>query len=309
METKQKRNQLMAFRIVSIISIIIAALFMVLMLVVMGLSIAGSGVVPGVGDILRYIYQNNGFLVALFLVLLICFYAAKNKRDVLSKFFFWGMLLLGMLYAAGFFNTLYYIPQMGFLSTMELCGLYAPSVCAAVSLVALLVQWESADKKITNWVSSVCSVIAACLLVFYLTRMVYIEEGFTTVDYLQVFSGIFGLVSVVLVSVNIAVVTSTRRTFDRVVYAMTDEEAMLVENVEDKVETVVEEFEEEMLDEIARRMEEDEEEMRAVEVEVQEEIVELKTEEVESVIGEIEEELQQDEEAPAESVPEEDKNA
>ncbi len=209
---------------------------------------AGAG---NFGDVFMSFYQNNGFTVGIFFVLLIGFFAVKTRREVFSKVCFWGVMLLALVYASEFFKMLYYFPSMNFTGAFDIVSIYAPSVCAVASITALIAQWDATDKKRLNAVAAVCAIIAIFMAVYYSARMLVFDESFGSPQMMQIFAGITGVIAMTMVSVIVYTATITRRTFDTVVYAMTNDEAELVESVEDKVETVVGQFEEEILENMA----------------------------------------------------------
>ncbi len=122
-----------------------------------------------------------------------------------------------------------------------------------------------------------------------------VDQGFGDVQMIRTLAGVTGLVSVTFLSILAYVITLSRKQFDMVAYAMTDDEAELVESVEDKVESAVEQFEEEILENMAREIKQEgsgsekiviEEETVTVDEETGDVVIESETIEIATDAGE-----------------------
>jgi len=253
----KKKGETLSFKILGWVSLCVAAVFFVLLFALLGMDFGSYGLAVPFGDALQFFYQNNGFSFAFYFLLIIGVMAISRRREVFAKVCFWGILIFSLLYASAFVANLYYLPQVQFTVGFEFFATYVPVLCLVIALVAILSQWEAPDKQKVNLIALVTSMISIFMTAFYCLRAAIDNGATSSIQYVNIAMVVFGAATVVLINLMVYIITRSRRIFDKVIYAMTDEEADLVEGVEDRVETVVVEFEEEMLEDIAQRMNDD----------------------------------------------------
>jgi lysylphosphatidylglycerol synthetase-like protein (DUF2156 family) len=252
---KKNSGNAWIYKVAYIISLAVTGVFLALLvtnLAQQAPAYVGAG--GGAADLMVMFYQNNGFMLSLFMALLIGLAAVKKRRETFAKTFLWAILIFGVLNLSELINLFYYFPSLGASSAMDVISIYAPAACAAAAVVTLLAQWDASDKKKANMVTAVCAIVAIFMTVYYSARMLVVDQGFGDVQTIRTLAGVMGLVSVTFLSVLAYVITLSRKQFDMVAYAMTGDEAELVESVEDKVESAVEQFEEEILENMAREV-------------------------------------------------------
>ncbi len=295
MDKKNSSNALI-YKVVYTISLIVTGVFLALLitnLVQQAPAYMEAG--GGAADMMVVFYQNNGFMLALFMVLLIGLVAVKKRRENFTKVFLWAILIFGVLNLSEFVNLFYYLPSLGTSSAMDVVSIYVPTACAVAAVITLLAQWDASDKKKANIVTAICAIVAIFMAVYYSARMLVVDQGFGDVQMIRTLAGVTGLVSVTFLSILAYVITLSRKQFDMVAYAMTDDEAELVESVEDKVESAVEQFEEEILENMAREIKQEgsgsekiviEEETVTVDEETGDVVIESETIEIATDAGE-----------------------
>ncbi len=252
MESIETKKGMKGFYCFTWVALIIAALMLVCTIFVLSQLGLIYGAAPGFGDIMITLYNMHALLVALFVLLLIGLLAAKIRRELWVKVMTWGMLLLAVALSTPIFTqVLSILPQAEALAGVTTICAYAPVLCVTVTLVALLAQWDSANKKAVHTVSLICWIAAAATTAVYLVQNIrqYAVGGYelSGFDYAYLIAEIAGDIAIVLICVFAWMVTSSRRKFDRVIYAMTDEEAAVMEGVEDRIEEIADDLEEEIL--------------------------------------------------------------
>lgn len=243
MEQEQKKERLLAHRVVSIVGIVVSLIFLISFVSAIVMDSVNAGMAMPFGNAMLQFFQSNGFNVLLIMILLVGLFVAKKSRALLAKTLMWGILLLTTLYLSAFFTYLVYLPQMPFAQGVDFFAQYTPSICAIVALVALLSNWQEPNKSKVHKIALVCSVISVLFTAYFILRILAVNYD-AQIQALAV--GLCGILAIMAVSLLVCTITKSRMTFDRIVYAMTEEEALLVELAEDGAEAAVHEFEEKL---------------------------------------------------------------
>ncbi|MEA4852887.1 MAG: hypothetical protein VB082_01275 [Christensenella sp.] len=185
------------------------------------------------------IYMIGGLMGVCALLLVLSWFIAKEKREVLSKIWFWGILLTTVLYLANFFPALI---QGTF--SIEVFAFYLPWLALAVGCVALLANWDNSNKKNLNFIEFTCLAVSIVFSAFFFYQKL---TSLMSTEALAIYSVVIPLIinaMVNLLLVQMFLVTASKRKFDKAILAMTDEEADIVERIEARVDEIASEVEE-----------------------------------------------------------------
>lgn len=242
------------------------------------------------GDYLQQFFETGGLFLFLFTALIIVTVFVQAAREVIAKVLIWGLLLLSVIMNAAFFTSIYNISQYPDQISYYIIA-SIPLFCAIVPLVALICQWDSAKKKATRVICIVSAIIAAVFVILQLTQ--YNPSALGSVLLFLVL--LTFNVGVVLVPLFVLSVTKNRQAFYVLMCGLTEEEAVLVEKIEDKIGEVKEELEECAILKLERELED----------ELEERSLEMFEDELEEAETELEEELAQAGQAMADAAEEE----
>ncbi|MEG2202576.1 MAG: hypothetical protein RRY10_02925 [Christensenellaceae bacterium] len=193
--------------------------------------------------VLSFLYGVGAFAVVCVLVLMIALITLKNKREIVAKIFSWGVLLFTLLYTSGLYVSLLQLSSLTNLDAFNFIASYIPSIAVCVTFIAMISQWDSSDKKAVNMIALVSVMVSLFMVVF--TTVQAFGSLMTTVPaaiYALIYSVALGIVNL-FVLIGVFMITRSRRTFDKRVFAMSDEEAEMVEKIEDRVEEIADEVE------------------------------------------------------------------
>ncbi len=247
METNSvvKKEKLAIKLVIVLLSVSIAAIIAnIVLLVQWGIT---YGVAPGLVGVTQTLFQTSAYFVMLVLLGSLVVLFVKLRREMILKIFAWGMMLFSVVYVSPVFSQMLFIlDQFEPLALLMQIAIYAPMLCSMVALIATLVQWDSTYRLIASKITMICGVVAAFFVVFFAVFEISQITDWTTFDIAFIFTTILSGVAVILLCIYLSIITSSRRVFDRLVFAMSEEEARVIENVEDRMDDMAEEIEEEI---------------------------------------------------------------
>lgn len=200
---------------------------------------------------LSVLYASGGMVVACTAALLVILLVLKNKREMWAKILIWGILILSVLASASFYGSLTQLSGATFDQALAFVARFVPYIALSVASVAMIAQWDSSEHKATNLISFVCMLVSAVMVIFYVKSIMdEIQNGLNitgTIDtvYLYQYAMMIALaIMLVLVTLVYFYATINRRKFDCTMIGMTDEEAEIVERIEQRVDEIADEVEE-----------------------------------------------------------------
>ena len=211
------------------------------------------GVAPGIGDIITYLQQIHSFLAFFLGWMCLAFLFAHERREAMVKICSWAVLILVLLHIAPFFtDTVFYMNTVSFSAGLNYFSAYVPGLMTAIVYVTLLSRWNETDQRLTNRTALVCGLVAVFMLIVYLAQVFPLMSLTSTLhDNAQLWGLVFGNSSITLTIVVVWALTLSARTFERIMYDMTDEEAFAFEIVAERVDEASKRIEAEVEQELA----------------------------------------------------------
>lgn len=240
--------------------------------------------------VLNIMYMQDLFFLCMFIALLLVTMFFAGRRDVFARVMIWGMLLLGTLKLANYVGQLFTLSQYGASDIFTFFSAWIQMLCVVVTLIALIAQWDDKNKKIVNTISLIACVVSAIFFVIILVNRDFSQAG----SMAEIILVVGTMASLLLIPLYVFCITSSRRLFNRVMYGFTNEEAEVVEEIEDKLEEerdyyetkAIERLENEIAEELKNAFVEEviETSQNKTDEELEEEVVETVEEDVEPIV-------------------------
>lgn len=175
----------------------------------------------------------------------------RSRRELFAKIFVWAMLLLAVFGSYQFVASAFLLPSVTVSEGFTVFENGAPRVLVVAVLIALIAQWDDSEKKFTNRFALLAAVVNA---IFGIIRLVNsnLSGGATYALYL-----VFEVAVLVILPLTVFFLTKGRRIFNTMIYGMTEDEAAVVEEMEDRLEEQKERYEEEAIEKIEQQIEEE----------------------------------------------------
>lgn len=239
MEETVRNKKNIGIIIVSILTILIVAGFLVAFFGFMSTYAQVAGATPTFSIYMSNLYIIGGFALIAMVLFILFIFVAKEKRELLSKVFIWGVLLLAAMYSTAFFSN-----WSQAAANVSFYASYIPWVALTVAAVAMIACWDSNDKKRLNMIQWICLAASVVMSVFYFVGML---TALMSTEALAIYNLVVTLAinaGVNMFLLLLALITRSKRTFDKVIFAMSDEEAEIVERIEARVDEIADEVEE-----------------------------------------------------------------
>lgn len=234
----QKQSNI-GINIMMILTIVFIGGFIVALLGFLDTYATTAGVSMGVTEFMSNLYSVGGLSLVAMILFILGIVFAKERRELMSKIWMWGVLLLSVMYITAFFA---YILQGAY--AIELFTDYIPWIALVVASVAVLANWDNNNKKVLNTVLWVCFAVAAVFtVIFFAVNLM----SLMTTESLAIYRLVVVLsksAAVMIFILLLVLITRSKRTFDKIIFAMSDEEADIVERIEARVEEIADEVEE-----------------------------------------------------------------
>ena len=266
MEETVKKEQLSKKRanwgviIVSILLVLVAVGFFVSFFGFMSTYAVTAGAAPSLSVYLSNLFLIGGFaLVSMVLFVISIFFAIeirrpmskiwiwgflveaaiKGRRELMSKIWMWGVLILAAMYSTTFFTSL---AQAG--AAINFYASYIPWVVLLIASVTMIAGWDSSNKKRVNIIEWVClaASVAMSVIFFAATLGSLMSTEALAIYYILITLTVNAALNLFILL--LALITRSKRTFDKVIFAMSDEEADIVERIEARVDEIADEVEE-----------------------------------------------------------------
>ncbi|MEA5003905.1 MAG: hypothetical protein VB081_10445 [Christensenella sp.] len=234
-----KSQSNLAINIVSVLVVVLIGGFIVALFGFLGLFAETAGTPMSFASVISNLYLIGGFALISMVLFVIGIFFAKERRELMSKIWVWGVLLLSVMYAATFFANV-----VQGVASIDLFADFVPWIALMVATVAMIANWDNSNKKILNMIQWVCLAVSIVFTVIFFAINLM---SLMSVENLAIYRLVVLLSkSAVIVVFNLLLVLITRskRTFDKVIFAMSDEEADIVERIEARVEEIADEVEE-----------------------------------------------------------------
>ena len=151
----------------------------------------------------------------------------------------WGVLILSTMYSTTFFSS-----WAQAATNINFYATYIPWIVLTVAAVTMVAGWDSSDKKRINAIQWACLAASVVMSVIFFVIML---TSLMSTEALAIYNLVVALsinAALNLFILLLALITRSKRTFDKVIFAMSDEEADIVERIEARVDEIADEVEE-----------------------------------------------------------------
>lgn len=130
-------------------------------------------------QILYNLYAYGGFFVICLAGMAVSVLLPTAKKAVIARVFMWGTILLSYHFASQFFANAFNLAVMNFQQALIYSSEYLPCLILVGTLIALLSQWGTERKKVTNtiaWVGLLISAFLSGWLIYHkLTSLISLD--------------------------------------------------------------------------------------------------------------------------------------
>lgn len=233
------RSSVRGFRILALITCIVCAAAIICSVTALGTMGQVYGVAPGIGDIVTYLLQIHAFTAFFLGWMCLSLLFAHTRRLFFVRLTAWALLVLMLLHIAPFFtDTVFYMSTVSFSAGLNYFSAYVPALMAAITFGVFLNGEKEKAQPAVNRTALICGLVAVFMCIVYLAQ-VFPLMGLTSTlhDNSQLWGLVFGNSAIALSVVVIWAVSFSRRIYERVLYDMTDEDALAYEIAAERTDT------------------------------------------------------------------------
>lgn len=248
------RSSIRGFRILALVTLVVCCAAVICSVTALGTMGQVYGVAPGIGDIVTYLLQIHAFTAFFLGWMCLAFLFARRRREFFVRLSAWALLVLMLLHIAPFFtDTVFYMTTVSFSAGLNYFSAYVPALAAAVAMAVFLNSRKERGLRTVNRTALICGLTAIFMCIVYLAQVFPLMALTSTLhDNSQLWGLVFGNSAITLSVVLIWALTLSRRGYERILYDMTDEEALTYEIVRERSEEEAQRIRLEVEEELAQ---------------------------------------------------------